>query len=135
MIDNKYLQKYIDKCNGNVFEATMMVASLARSLANKYDNRILHSEALTWILTGERPNIIDDDGNIKQKCASLSYLDDILFEVDDDEVCKCVRCSIAESNRSQNLVYMYNNITDEPRKARVRVLCRMIWYKTHAYSS
>lgn len=131
MIDNEYLQKYIDKCNGNVFEATMMVAGLARSLANKYDNRILHSEALTWILTGERPDIIDGHGNIKQIRHRISYLDDILCEVDDEEVCEAVRQSISQSNYQQNLVYLYNNITDDPRKARVRILCRMIWCKTH----
>ena len=131
MIDNTYLESYINKCDGDIFKATVTVAKLARSLANKYDNRILHSEALTWILTGERPDIIDDNGNIKHIRRNISYLDDILCEVDDEEVCKAVRQSISQSNHQQNLVYLYNTITDNPRQARVRILCRMIWYKTH----
>ena len=135
MVDDKYLQKYINKCNGDRFAATMLVAKLARNLADKYDNLILHSEALTWVLTGERPMIIDDNGKLNKSIISnnKSYMDDLLCSVDDDEVCDAVRDSISHSNTCQNLVYLYNEITEEPRRARVRVLTRMIWYQTHKY--
>lgn len=135
MVDNKYLQKFIDKCGGDRFAATMLVARLARNLANRYNNLILHSEALTWVLTGERPSILDDNGNLNKSLVKtkISYMDDLLCMVDDEEICKCVRSSISKSNTSQNLVYLYNEITDEPRRARIRVLCRMIWYQTHKY--
>ena len=133
MFDDKFFQKYIDKCDGNKFQAVRLVASLARSLSKKYDNKILDSEALTWILTGERPNTIDENGSIKRKSCinNISFMDDILSCVDDESVCESVRYSISESNKHKNLVYFYKGVPDECRQARVRVLVRMIWYNTH----
>mgnify|MGYP004655945107 FL=1 len=133
MLDEKYFQRYVDACHGNRYQAVRCIASLARSLVKQYDNRILDSEALSWILTGERPDIIDDDGNLKPHKSTISYMDDILSSVDDDEVVDAVKCSISESKKQENLVYLYNNISDSSRQTRVRVLVRIIWYHTHEY--
>lgn len=133
MFNDKFFQKYVDECNGNKFQAVRLVVSLARSLSKKYDNKILDSEALTWILTGERSGIIDKTGNVRHKsyANSISYMDDILSCVDDKEVCESVRYSISESNKRKNLVYFYKGVLDEYRQARVRVLVRMIWYNRY----
>lgn len=134
MLDEKFFQKYLDICKGNRYQAVNLVASLARSLVKRYDNKILDSEALSWILTGERPSIIDDNGNLKRSNkVFISYMDDLLCEVDDEEVVEAVRYSTAESNRQENLVYLYKRVSEECRQARVRVLVRMIWYNTHKY--
>lgn len=134
MLDEKFFQKYLDICKGNRYQAVNLVASLARSLVKRYDNKILDSEALSWILTGERPSIIDGNGDLKRSNkVFISYMDDLLCEVDDEEVVEAVRYSIAESNRQENLVYLYKRVSEECRQARVRVLVRMIWYNTHKY--
>ena len=39
--------------------------------------------------------------------------------------------SFYASKAKNNLVYMYNDITDSPRKSRVRVLTRMLWYSLY----
>ena len=133
MLDEKYFQRYVDACQGNRYQAVNYIASLARSLVKQYDNKILDSEALSWILTGERPDIIDDDGNLKPHKSTISYMDDILSSVDDDEVVDAVKCSMLESKKQENLVYLYNNISESSRQTRVRVLVRIIWYHTHEY--
>lgn len=133
MLNDKF-QKYVDECNGNKYQAIVLVANLARQLSCKYDNKILDSEALNWILTRERPDIIDSNGNVRKLYRfNMSYMDDILSEVDDEDVKEAVRYSISESNRQENLVYLYKKVSDECKQARVRVLVRMIWYNTHKY--
>ena len=132
MLHVKSFDKYLNICRGNKFEAVNLIASLARSLVIKYDNMILHSEALAWLLTGERPDVIDAQGKIKTVPSyRLSYMDDILSCVDDVDICEAVRYSIAKCNESNNLVYFYKNVPDDARQSRVRILVRMIWYNSH----
>ena len=46
----------------------------------------------------------------------------------DKEVCNAVYDSYYDSKKQTHLIYVYNSIQDEPRRARVRVLTRMLWY-------
>ena len=81
MLDEKFFQKYLDICKGNRYQAVNLVASLARSLVKRYDNKILDSEALSWILTGERPSIIDDNGDLKRSNkVFISYIIYFIFK-------------------------------------------------------
>lgn len=103
------------------------VAKEARSLADEYDNNIFHSEALSFVMTGAKPNnkyrYADEYEAtvIKEMCC---YIDDI-------EVKNAVYDSFYLSKSHNNLIYEYNDITDLPRQARVRVLTRMLWHKIY----
>ena len=117
--------QHIAKSFDSVYEATMYVAKTARRYAEKTNNRVLHSEAIDWVLTGETPEILNQSHR-----RAISYIDDLLSEVSDSLVCRSVRCSVYESTRNKHLIYRYIDVNDEPRRARVRVLTNMIWYRT-----
>ena len=51
--------------------------------------------------------------------------------IDDIEVKNAVYDSFYLSKSHNNLIYEYNDITDLPRQARVRVLTRMLWHKVY----
>lgn len=131
MLNDKYFQKYLDMCDGNIFAATNLVANLARKLCKRYNNVVLESEAIHWILSGEKPKIVDELGQIRYKYRTkkLSPLTDILCNIDDEEIKAAVQASFTESKKRQDLTYLYNNIVDEYAQARVRILVRMLWYK------
>lgn len=89
---------------------------------------ISHSSALNYVVTGERPKILDSKIDLR------SYEDkvfdnalDILKYVDDEDVCKAVVSSIEESRKLLHLIYVYKNVDDDPRMSRIRILCRLIW--------
>lgn len=120
---------------GNPYLAVKHIGQMARRVAEKYDNRILHSEAISWIVNGEKPDMIDDHGKLPPKHNYIqSYIDEILSYVDDDNVCEAVRSSYIDSETHRHLIYNYNDISDTYRQARVRVLTRMIWYRFHLYT-
>lgn len=130
MYKHDNFQKFIDLCDGNRYEATNLVANLARSLTHRYNNLILHSEAIQWILTGEKPKVLDETYRIRYKLRSkkLSPYVDILCSIDDEEIKSAVQSSFTESKKVGHLTYLYNNISDVSSQARVRILVRMLWY-------
>ena len=117
--------QHIAESFDSVYGATMYVAKAARRYAEKTNNRVLHSEAIDWVLTGETPEILNQSHR-----RAISYIDDLLSEVSDSLVCRSVRCSVYESIQTKHLIYRYIDVNDEPRRARVRILTNMIWYRT-----
>lgn len=115
----------IAKSFDSVYGATMYVAKSARRYAEDSHNLVLHSEAIDWVLTGEVPEILNQSHR-----RTISYIDDLLSQVSDASVRRSVRCSVYESMKNKYLVYKYIDVLDEPRRCRVRVLTRMIWYKS-----
>ena len=111
---------------GSPYAAVNYVAREARKRMNSIEYPIQESEAISWVLTGEKPKAKG------RKRISFDYyihiLDDILSEVDDIEVCKSVRESYAESLKVHHLIYCYHTDLDDARKARVRILSNMVWY-------
>lgn len=132
MTDYKLFQKYIDAF-GSIYAAVSAVSKAARNIANKYDNVILHSEAITWVLTGERPPILERYNEIQErrKNPDIHIINEMLSYVDDKQVCECVKLSINRTKQNNHLIYIYKGISDENKKARVRILTRMIWYQIH----
>lgn len=121
---------------GSPYAAVNYISSEARKLANKYDNIILHSEAIDWVVTGEMPDILKNNKykRIPHRKSNLrSYMDELLSYVDDEAVCESVRYSIYASKSSNHLIYVYKDVSDESRQTRVRVLTRMIWYNLNLY--
>lgn len=117
----------------NRYAAIRMIAAEARKRANQCNNMISHSEAISWVLTGEKPKKLVLAEKRGQSIIPQSYFNtvvhDELVEIEDDEVRQAVACSLKLTRENQNLVYVYNKIQDEPRRARVRILTRMIWDK------
>lgn len=131
MAHDKYFQKYLDMCDGNVFEASNLVANLARTVCKRYNHVISESQAIHWLISGEKPRIIDEVGKLKYTYPSkkLSPLTDRLCSIDDEEIKQAVQSSFTESKKREDLTYLYNNIKDEHTQARVRILVRMLWYE------
>lgn len=112
---------------GSPFAAVNFVAKSARARRQSVDNRILESEAITWVVTGIQPKLRNKMPDINQ-LGNVSYLDEVLSYVDDEQVVESVRASYCESTKAHHLIYCYHNSLDDNRKARVRVLTRMVWY-------
>ena len=114
---------------GNPYAAVNYIAASARKLAAKYNNLILDSEAINWLVTDNKPAILNKQHTISTKGDYVrSYVDEMLSYVDDTDVCDSVRYSINTSRDANHLIYVYTNVPDEFRQARVRILTRMIWY-------
>lgn len=104
----------------------MNVSNQARSLADRSGNSILHSEAISMVLKGEQTDIISDDELIDEY--ESKYIKELFMYIDDKDIKDAVYDSFYDSKLKKNLVYVYNNISDVHKKARVRILTRMLWY-------
>lgn len=114
---------------GNRYAAVNYIAHKARTLEESFDNKILSSEALSWVMTGQEPKILSTLKDIDKKKLSdeIRTMEEYLIYIDDMDVRYATQDSIEESINKKHITYLYNNIEDEPRKARVRVLSNMIW--------
>lgn len=112
---------------GSPFAAVNYIAQSARKKRQEVDNRILESEAITWAVTGIQPKLRKKIPKVAD-WYNLSLIDEVLSYVDDEQVAISVRESYNESAKVHHLIYCYHKGLDESRKARVRILTRMIWY-------
>ena len=126
--DSECFDAITKQFNGNKYAALSYVQRKARNYLNETDNIILDSEAVTWALRGERPEIADRQtySQVKRRYAD-SYIEEVLCYVDDLEVKRSVRKSIKASRHNQNLVYVYDGELSASRSARVRILTNIIW--------
>lgn len=117
-------RRYLEK-SGNIYDIVQKVQREARELASQYNDKILHSEAITHIMRGTVPEhrcYFSDEYEAKEIREMFCYIDDV-------EVQNAVYDSFYESKKRNNLYYIYNGITDAGRRARVRVLTRMLWHQ------
>lgn len=133
MIDNQseifdgYVATY-----GSPFAACNAISQKARKYAEDNNNVIMHSEAISWVLSGNAPKIIAEYERQNRKYRSsvcISVTQEVLELVNDESVKFAVETSIRNSRKQKHLVYMYENISDVYKQGRVRVLCNMIWDK------
>lgn len=111
---------------GSPYAAVDYVAKTARKLMKEVEYPIQESEAISWVLTGEKP---EAKGRKRSSFDwPINIVDDILSGVDDKEVCSSVRESYQESMKVHHLIYCYHTELDDARKARVRILLNMVWY-------
>lgn len=103
------------------------VAKKARSLADEYDNNIFHSEALSFVMTGAKP----DNKYRYANEYEATIIKEMFCYIDDIEVKNAVYDSFYASKSCNNLIYEYNDISNPSRQARVRVLTRMLWHKIY----
>lgn len=106
----------------NPYADVTMVFRQARKLADDHNNEILHSKAITHILHGTEPA----PKEMKRSEREAEIIRDFFCSIEDKEVCDAVYDSYYEGKQNSNLVYVYNGITDEARKARVRILVKML---------
>ena len=126
--DSECFDAITKQFNGNRYAALSYVQRKARNYLKETDNLILDSEAVTWALRGERPEIADRQtySQVKRRYAT-SYIEEVLCYVDDLDVKRSVRKSIKASRSNQNLVYVYEGELSDSRSARVRILTNIIW--------
>lgn len=116
---------------GNPFLAVKLVSSWTRDILAKYDNKLLVSEVLTWVIQGVPPKSLNhfDKASNRPIRKSKSDLEEMLCYIDDEDVCNAVRMSYEASLNSKQVIFIYGSVLDEDRQARVRVLVRMLWSK------
>lgn len=111
---------------GSRYGAVNYIAQEARRRRSESDYTMLESEAISWVLTGNKPptrarSKVDISTNI-------SMVQDILSEIEDDNVRASVYASYKQSLKVGHLIYCYHESLDEGQQSRVRVLMKMIWY-------
>lgn len=125
-----------EKEYGCKYAAVNAIAKRARSKLSEVNNHCNISDAIRWATTGEEPDISINEAVI-QKMRSQSYqdiIDQVLDDVDDEDTRRAVLASIADSRYEGHLIYNYKEIEDERKKARVRILTRMIFYSIYKKS-
>lgn len=118
--------KFLKELNASTapYHLVLQVAKDARALAEKYDNRISHSEAITHVINGTLPD--SSDLTARRNEHEAKVIREKFCYIEDKEVCDAVYDSFYESKWSKNLIYLYNGISDPSRQSRVRILTRML---------
>ena len=111
---------------GSTYAAINYISKSAREKSEELDYPILASEAISWVLTGEKPN--SKGRKYENADANIHILDDILSGVDDLHIKESVRDTYFESMKAHHLIYCYHTNLNESEKTRVRILSNMIWY-------
>lgn len=125
--NDSVFNEYSEYC-GNSFEAIRIISNCGRLLAEGYNNRITHSQALNWVVTGNIPSCLfrEDSSTTLELNRVLSVISDNLEYVDDKDIRTCVNRTIIDYLETRHLVYQYQESLDDFQKSRVRVLCNMI---------
>lgn len=124
--DDEIFRKRLES-SPNKYQFLREVMNSARKLSADYNNKILHSEAITHIVQGTKPDIQYIERY--QDEYESRYMKETFCYIDDKQICDAVYDSFYESKKQKNLIFLYNNIEDLDRQARVRVITRMLWYK------
>lgn len=132
--EKEAFDKLCNNFNNNPYKAINHLSNKARKYAEKYDNIVLHSEALTWALLNEIPNSLDLYTAIKGKKKQRDILaDNVMQYVDDVGIRSSVKSSIRESIHANHLIYIYDDSKDENRMKRIRILTNIIWNQLYHY--
>lgn len=129
---NEIIDKY-ETVLGNRYAAVQAISREARKRAEDNENRISHSDALAWVILGEEPAQLSDPRYLPMTESEVlkKNTDDYILNIDDEEVGYAVHKSIDLSIENQYISYDYCNLTDESRKARLRILVNLIWDRVY----
>lgn len=105
----------------NPYQAMMQIAQDSRQMCLNMPHRIDMSEAMDFVAKGETP---DPNKYIDHR---MDHVEDYLCGVADKEVADAVRISYAKSLKYNNLVYVYNQVRDNHRRAKIRIILKMLW--------
>lgn len=103
------------------FSATLEMAQNARDIEKSLYSRITTSSALDFAARGLIPDPKDyPDYRLNRVKNYIEYIDDI-------EIKSAILISYEESLKHNNLTYLYNNVQDNPRQARIRIIMNILW--------
>lgn len=119
--NNPYYQELCQQMNP--YLAVMEMAEDTRTICHYLDNRITVATALEYASQGKMPNPKDfPDHRLDRVREYLTYVNDIAIK-------SAVIKSYEYSLKQNDLIYDYNNVEDESRKARVRIIMNILWDK------
>ena len=117
-----YNPRYKELCDQiGSYRAVVQMADETRAICKSLPHRISDSTALDYVARGEKPNPKDFPDH------RLDRVREYLLYVDNLEIKAAVIHSYEESLKKNNLVYLYQNVSDEPTQARVRVIMNILW--------
>lgn len=103
------------------YRAALIIAENAREISSSLENRITDASALDYAARGVIPDPKDfPDHRLDRVKDYISYINDI-------EIKSAIISSYEESLKKYHLVYLYNNVNDEPRKSRIRIILNILW--------
>lgn len=124
--DDKKLRIQLESA-ANPYAVVKDIISSARIISDKFDNKILHSEAITHAVHKTEPAVqyIEDTKNEYE----AHQIKELFCYIDDKEVCDAVYDSFYTSKYKKHLIFIYNDIDNPDKQARIRILTRMLWHK------
>ena len=127
-----FYDKYMNQTN-NVFDAINLWVDESNSLNSKYLNKLSDAEALSSVLNGKLPENINNRKVVKEVEANYAsrYIDEVLSEIDDNLIKISIMKSLDLSKLKKNLVFKYADGLSRAQKARVRIVCKLIWYNLY----
>lgn len=113
---------YEERCaTANKFMIAMEIAKQSRQICMDMPHRIEMSSAINCVANGITPN---PDDYVDHR---MDKVEDYLCGVSDNEVANAVMKSYSKSLEFNNLVYVYDEVRDSNRRAKVRIIMRMLW--------
>ena len=103
------------------YYATLELAQNARDITKSLEHRITTSSALDFAARG----LIPDPKNYPDH--RLDRVKNYIDYVSDIEVKSAIIASYEESLKYNNLKYLYMNVDDKPRQARIRIIMNILW--------
>jgi hypothetical protein len=126
-MDLQYAEFYRKLNNSsNIYSEVMSISKQARDVSKRSGDTLLHSEAISMVLKGDTTEFISDNEIIDE--FESKYIKEMFMYIDDKEIKDAVYDSFYDSKKNHNLIYQYNDIIEPNRKARVRILTRMLWF-------
>ena len=113
------------KCHDNSYRIVNVLAHEARKLANKYDNKITHAEAISYVIAGNEPDMPTVRDKLTPK--TKQDLDNALSDIFEEDIRNSVKASLYTSVQNKEMWYDYLGITDETKQARIRILTNMLY--------
>lgn len=101
--------------------AVIAIADNTREICSSLENRITCSQALDYAARGLVPDPKDFPDH------RLDRVKDYISYIDDKEIKQAIIASYEESLKNFRLIYDYQNVDDEPRRSRIRIILNILW--------
>lgn len=101
--------------------AVIAIADNTREICDSLDNRITCAKALDFAARGQVPDPKDYPDH------RLDRVKDYISYIDDKAIKRAIIASYEKSLEKFHLIYDYQDIDDEPRRSRVRIILRILW--------
>lgn len=119
---------------GNQYKAVNHIIDTARDIMEA-NTSILESQALTWAITGEKPqSIVDTEQAVNTLYKDFnSLLHNVLCEISDSKIRLCVLRTYKYSKAHNRLIFVYLPNMSDSAQAKIRVISRILWYNQNEY--